>query len=40
MQSGFILFASNNVIEYEALIMGLRITVKLGVRHLDVRGDS
>jgi ribonuclease HI len=32
--------ASNNVAEYKALIMGLRITVKLGVQHLDVRGDS
>jgi ribonuclease HI len=27
---------SNNVAEYEALIMGLRITVELGVRHLNV----
>jgi ribonuclease HI len=33
-------FASNNIAEYEALITGLRIIVKLGVRHLDVRGDS
>jgi hypothetical protein len=32
--------ASNNVAEYETLVMGLRITVELGVRHLDVRGDS
>jgi ribonuclease HI len=32
--------ASNNVAEYEALINGLRITIELGVRHLDVRGDS
>jgi ribonuclease HI len=32
--------ASNNVAEYEALIAGLRIAVELGVRHLDVRGDS
>jgi ribonuclease HI len=31
---------SNNVAEYEALVTGLRITVKLGDRHLDVRGDS
>jgi ribonuclease HI len=32
--------ASNNVAEYEALINGLRITTELGVRRLDVRGDS
>jgi ribonuclease HI len=32
--------ASNNIAEYEALITGLRIAVELGVRHLDVRGDS
>jgi ribonuclease HI len=32
--------ASNNVAEYEALVMGLRIAVELGVQHLDVRGDS
>jgi ribonuclease HI len=32
--------ASNNAAEYEALIAGLRIAVELGVRHLDVRGDS
>jgi ribonuclease HI len=32
--------ASNTVAEYEALITGLRIAVELGVRHLDVRGDS
>jgi ribonuclease HI len=31
---------SNNIAEYEALVVGLRITVELGVRHLDVRGDS
>jgi ribonuclease HI len=28
--------ASNNVVEYEALVMGLQIIVELGVRHLDV----
>jgi ribonuclease HI len=32
--------ASNNVAEYEALVNGLRITVELGVRRLDARGDS
>ena len=31
---------SNNFAEYEALVNGLRITVELGVRCLDVRGDS
>jgi ribonuclease HI len=32
--------ASNNVAEYEALVNGLRITVKLGVQRLDAHGDS
>jgi ribonuclease HI len=32
--------ASNNVAEYEALINSLYITTELGVRHLDVHGDS
>jgi ribonuclease HI len=32
--------ASNNVVEYEALINGLRIAIELKVRHLDVRGYS
>ena len=32
--------ASNNVAEYEALINGLRIAIELGIRRLDVRGDS
>jgi len=31
---------SNNVAEYEALINGLRIAIELGIRWLDVRGDS
>ena len=31
---------SNNVAEYEALINGLHITIELGIRWLDVRGDS
>ena len=32
--------ASNNVAEYEALVNGLRVAIELGVRCLDVRGDS
>ena len=32
--------SSNNTVEYEALINGLRIAIELGIRHLDVRGDS
>ena len=32
--------ASNNMVEYEALLYGLRIANKLGIRRLDVRGDS
>jgi ribonuclease HI len=32
--------ASNNVAEYEALINGLRIAVKLRIRRLEIRGDS
>ena len=32
--------ASNNAVEYEALVNGLQITIELGVRRLDVRGDS
>jgi ribonuclease HI len=31
---------SNNMAEYEALVNGLRIAIKLGVRRLDARGDS
>ena len=31
---------SNNVAEYEALVNGLQIAIELGVRCLDVRGDS
>ena len=31
---------SNNAAEYEALVNGLQITIELGVRRLDVRGDS
>ena len=32
--------SSNNVAEYEALINGLCISIELGIRRLDVRGDS
>jgi len=32
--------ASNNVAEYEALVNGLKIAIELGVRRLDVQGDS
>ena len=32
--------ASDNIAEYEALVNGLQITIELGVRRLDVRGDS
>ena len=32
--------ASNNMAEYEALVNGLRIAIELGVRCLEVRGDS
>ena len=32
--------SSNNIAEYEALINGLRITIELGIRHLNIRGDS
>jgi ribonuclease HI len=32
--------ASNNTTEYEALINGLRIAVELGIKRLNIRGDS
>ena len=32
--------ASNNMAEYEALLSGLRIAIGLGIKRLDVRGDS
>ena len=32
--------SSNNVAEYEALINGLQIAIELGIRRLDIRGDS
>jgi ribonuclease HI len=31
---------SNNVAEYEVFISSLRITIELGIRWLDIRGDS
>jgi ribonuclease HI len=31
---------SNNTAEYEALINGLRISVALGIKRLEIRGDS
>jgi ribonuclease HI len=31
---------SNNMVEYEALLCGLRIAIKTGIKRLDVRGDS
>jgi ribonuclease HI len=32
--------ASNNAAEYEALINGLRIAVEIGIKRLEIRGDS
>ena len=32
--------ASNNAAKYEALVNGLQIAIELGVRCLDIRGDS
>ena len=32
--------ASNNMVEYAALLSGLHIAIELGVKRLDVRGDS
>ena len=32
--------SSNNVAEYEILINGLRIAIELGIRCLDIWGDS
>jgi ribonuclease HI len=32
--------ASSNITEYEALINGLRIAVELGIRRIEIRGDS
>jgi ribonuclease HI len=32
--------ASNNMVEYEALLCGLRIAIETGIKRLGVRGDS
>ena len=32
--------ACNNMAEYEALLSGLRIAIELGIKRLDVWGDS
>jgi ribonuclease HI len=32
--------ASNNMAEYEALLCSLRIATEIGIKRLDVRGDS
>ena len=32
--------ASNNVTEYEGLVNGLCIATKLGIRRLEIKGDS
>jgi ribonuclease HI len=32
--------ASNNMAEYEALLCSLKISIEIGVKRLDVRGDS
>ena len=32
--------SSNNVAKYEALVKGLRIAIELGIRRLDIQGES
>jgi ribonuclease HI len=32
--------ASNNIAKYEALINGLQVVVELGIKCLEIRGDS
>jgi hypothetical protein len=32
--------ASNNMVEYEALLCGLKIAIEIGIKRLDMRGDS
>ena len=36
----FMFKASNNQVEYEALLVGLRLAKELGVRRLTIKGDS
>jgi ribonuclease HI len=31
---------SNNMAKYEALLCGLRITIEIGIKRLNIRGDS
>ena len=31
---------TNNIVEYEACILGLETTLELGITHMDVLGDS
>jgi ribonuclease HI len=31
---------SNNIAEYEALLCGFRIAIEIGIKCLDVKGDS
>ena len=33
-------FTTNNIVEYEGLLTGLRIVISLGIRRLLVKGDS
>jgi ribonuclease HI len=32
--------ATNNIVEYKGLVMGLRLAKDLGIRRLHIRGDS
>ena len=32
--------ASNNVVEYEALLLGLETTKEMGIKMLNIKGDS
>jgi len=31
---------SNNMVEYQALILGLQMAIKMGIKDLDIYGDS